>query len=487
MKNGMMLSALIALTVTACGDSDPITGPEPLQVAIDENVAVVGPITGFGSVIVGGVHFNTDSATVTMDDEPGTPLDLRIGMVVSVMGTIDSETGAATAGEIAFVDNAEGPISSIDHAVGTFIVLGQTVFVDELTIFENVAFENLAAGNVVQVSGMWRNQALAQVQATHVYLVANQYQEGMTMEVKGLIDELDIGNQRFRIGTQTCNYSAAALDLDGYDLANGLYVQASSAGPMDGEHMMLNHVQAREQDRNRYQLCITDCAFELVGYITLIVSDTEFEVDGHPVRTTVDTVYVNGTAESLDLDVRVAVAGTLDDDGVLVAELIVFHLPSLVEIKADVEAVNVENEFVTVLGIDVYTNEFTLLRDHTTAGPPGFGLHSLAIGDRVEIRAVLDAGTVVATRLERDYADDEVTLKGPVESIDPPISITQLGVLVLPDENTVFQNAAHVEIDADEFFDLVELDSIVRTEGTYDGTSITASKMFLRECLNNCL
>ena len=49
------------------------------------------------------------------------------------------------------------------------------------------------------------------------------------------------------------------------------------------------------------------------------------------------------------------------------------------------------------------------------------------------------------------------------------------------------QNAAHVEIDADEFFALVEEGSLVRTEGTYEGTYIMAGKMFLRECLNNCL
>jgi hypothetical protein len=40
---------------------------------------------------------------------------------------------------------------------------------------------------------------------------------------------------------------------------------------------------------------------------------------------------------------------------------------------------------------------------------------------------------------------------------------------------------------SDRFFELVEIDSLVRTEGVNVGTSITASKMFLRECLNNCL
>lgn len=484
MKHSLILTALVALTVTACGDSDSTRTRDPLPVVVEDDVMVVGPITGFGSVIVNGVHFNTDAATVTMDDEPGTPFDLRLGMVVSVMGTIDSATGAATAGQINFVDKAEGPITSIDHAAGNFVLLGQTVFSDELTIFENAEFENLAAGNVVQVSGLWRNQE--QIQATHVYLVANEYQVGMTMEVKGVIDDLDIGNQRFRIGTQSCDYSAAMLQLGDVDLANGLYVQASSGTPIDGGHMILNQVQAREQDRNRYQFCTADCTFELVGYVTSFTSTTEFEVDGQAVTTTSSTIYINGTDDMLALDVKVSINGTFNDDGVLVADRIVFHLPSLVEIKGYVDGLDTGTETVSVFGIVVQTNEFTLFRDHTTSGQPTFDFGDLSDGDRVEIRAVLDGDSVIATRLERGEPNDVATLKALVDTIERP-SITMLGVTVTSNQDTVFQNAAHIEIDADEFFDLVEPGSIVRSEGTYEGNSITASKMFLRECLNNCL
>ena len=127
-----------------------------------------------------------------------------------------------------------------------------------------------------------------------------------------------------------------------------------------------------------------------------------------------------------------------------------------------------------------------MFRDHTTSGPPQFGFDDLAVGDRTEIRAYLDAGSVIATRLERDDPDSDVTLKALVESIARP-SITMLGVTVTSDGDTIFQNAAHMVIDADTFFALVDVDSLVRTEGVYDGTSILASKMFLRECLNNCL
>lgn len=483
MKNGLILTALVVLIAAACGDSSSNRAPAPEPVVTSE-VVVAGPITGFGSVITNGVEFDTASAVVTMDGEPGTVSDLRVGMVVAIHGTIDTTTDTTRASEITFIDDAEGPVSSIDRAAGSFIMLGRTILVDELTVFEDATFETLAAGNVAQVSGLLRSQE--RVQATHVHRIANAYAAGMTMEVKGVISGLDIGNQRFNIGTQSCDYSAAMLELDGADLADGMYVEVSSTTPIAGGDMVLNRIQARDRDRDRYRLCAADCDFELVGYVTSFVSTTEFDVDGQPVTTTSSTVYVNGTVDTLALDVKVAVDGTLDAAGVLVAEQVVFRLPSLVEIKADVENLLAGYGLVRLLGIDVQTNEFTLFRDHTTGGPQDFGFDDLAVGDRLEIRAVLDAGSVIAARLERDSADDGVTLKALVESVERP-SIILLGVTVTSNVNTVFQNAAHVEIDADTFFALVEPGSLVRTEGIYDGTSIIASKMFLRECLNNCL
>ena len=484
MKSVLVFSALVALTVTACGDSDSTWTPVPLPVVTDENVVAVGPISGFGSVVVNGVTFDTANATVTMDDEPGIVSGLRLGMIVSVGGTIDATTGAVRASEISFVDDVEGPVSSIDRAASSFVVLGRTVFVDELTVFENAAFGDIEVGHVVEVSGLWRHEQ--QVQATFVRRVAFQFEAGMTMQVKGEIDDLDIGEQKFRIATQWCNYSAAMLQLGGADIANGMYVQVTSTAMFQNNQMMADTVQARERNRERHRLCDGECLYDLIGYVTAFESTEDFEVDGQAVMATQDTTYVNGTADTLALDVKVSIIGTINDAGVLVADRIVFHLPSLVEIKGNVNGLDPETETVSVFGIAVQTNEFTLFRDHTTSGQPVFGFGDLNVGDRVEIRAVLDGDTVIATRLERDEPSDVATLKALVETIERP-SITMLGVTVTSTQDTIFQNVAHIEIDADEFFALVEPGSIVRSEGTYEGDSITASKMFLRECLNNCL
>jgi len=483
MKNTMFLAIASVLLAAGCGSSSNTNVPPPV-LPTTTDIATVGTISGFGSVIANGIEFNTDSATVTMDGLPGTLSDLRIGMVVSIRGTVNDATGVAAANIINFTDVAEGPITDLDTVNNTFVVLGRAVFFDEFTVFDDVTVDTLANGNVVQVSGYWRSQE--RIQATHIERKADAYNAGMLMEIEGEISGLNIGTQRFNIGTQACDYSVAMLDLGGADLIDGLYVEVSSTASMSNGDLILDRIQARDRDQDKDQMCDSDCDFDMDGYVTLFVSPTEFDVDGFPVTTTSTTVYVNGTVDTLAADVKVAVSGTIDATGVLIADKIVFRLPSLIEIQADVEAIDSNNAAITVLGMTVTTNESTLFRDSSTAGVREFGLDDLAIGDRVELRAYVDGTSIVATRLEREDADDTVTLKALVESVDRP-SVTLLGITVSSNQDTVFQNTALEVIDADTFFSLVDVDSLVKTEGSYDGTSILADKLFLRECENNCL
>jgi hypothetical protein len=473
-----------SLLLAACSSSDSNDPPATGNLPATADVVTVGPVTGFGSIHSNGIHFGTNSATVMMDGESAILSDLKVGMMVSIHGTVNQATGAAEARQIRFMDDAEGPITAMNRVTNRFEVLGQTVLFDELTVVDGATLDTLANGNMVQVSGQWRSQE--RIQATHIEYKANAYADGMKMEVKGQISGLDPGTQHFYIGTQLCNYAGATLDPGGTALADGMYVEVSSNSSMANGDMLLDRIQLHDRDRDRDRTCSTDCNFELEGFVTSFTSATEFEVDGQPVTTTASTTYVNGTVDTLAIDVRLAVNGTLDTNGVLVADQIVFRLPSLIEIEADVEAINATENSFTLLGINVTTDEFTLFRDHSAIDAPVFGFEDLAVGARVEVRAYLDGVNVIATRVERDDADDTVTLMAPVEAIAQP-SLTLLGMTVTSDQDTVFQNFVQEVIDADAFFSLVVIDDLVRAEGTYDGTSILADQLFLRECESSCL
>jgi hypothetical protein len=276
------------------------------------------------------------------------------------------------------------------------------------------------------------------------------------------------------------------LELGGATLADGLYVEVTSTSALSNGDLILDRIQSRDRDQDRDRLCDSDCDFELEGYVTRFVSPTDFDVDGYPVSTTDATAYVNGTVADLVLDARVAVEGSLDANDILVADTVVFRLAALVQIEADVEAIDSGNGSITLLGINVATDESTIFRDDSDIDIREFGLADLAVGDRVEVRAYMDASTLVATRLERDDADDTVTLKANVGAVSQPTLIL-LGITVTSDQNTVFQNLAQEITDADSFFAAVTTDSIVKAEGSYDGASILASQLYLRDCENSCL
>ena len=101
MRKLLFYPLLGVLLLAGCGDSGSDSRPLP-QPPVASEIVAVGPISGFGSIHLDGHKFVTGSATVTMDDEPATLADLRIGMLVSVRGTVARATGEMEANEIKF-------------------------------------------------------------------------------------------------------------------------------------------------------------------------------------------------------------------------------------------------------------------------------------------------------------------------------------------------------------------------------------------------
>ena len=94
-----------------------------------------GPITGFGSIIVGAVRFDDTKASSVADvDDDNTDLrgQLKLGMVVRVKAPAIVGS-AADAQTIEVRSELLGPISRVDGA--TLTVLGQTVSVTVNTFF----------------------------------------------------------------------------------------------------------------------------------------------------------------------------------------------------------------------------------------------------------------------------------------------------------------------------------------------------------------
>jgi len=91
------VAAVTVLAASGCG-----SGGDGQIAGIDRGGAPAvasGPISGFGSVIVNGIRFDTSEAIVTIDGQSGSTDDLAVGQIVTVHGTID-DNGNATAAEL---------------------------------------------------------------------------------------------------------------------------------------------------------------------------------------------------------------------------------------------------------------------------------------------------------------------------------------------------------------------------------------------------
>lgn len=121
----------------------------------------IGTISGFGSVIVNDVHFNTEDAEVFVngdymgEGDSKVRSNLAIGMVVRVEGKHYPD-GTSKAERIVFSSNLKGPVQSItpiDSVVNVITLLDQTVIVDDQTEFKNTTSKKIAVNNVLEVSG----------------------------------------------------------------------------------------------------------------------------------------------------------------------------------------------------------------------------------------------------------------------------------------------------------------------------------------------
>src|SRR5690606_37821511 len=93
---------------------------------VKPELSVVGPINGFGSVIVNGVHYNTDNARVLVRGQPAAEVDLNVGDYVTVVGGINA-AGEAVAYEVHYQPRVTGEIQWIDVELNQFAVLGQVI------------------------------------------------------------------------------------------------------------------------------------------------------------------------------------------------------------------------------------------------------------------------------------------------------------------------------------------------------------------------
>jgi hypothetical protein len=446
-----LAAACVVALLAACGGDDD---PTPTQTAI-------GTIDGFGSVVVNGVRFDDARASITMDDAVQTRDRLRVGMVVQVRGRIHNN-GTGVADSIRYEDCVQGPITAMNQVQNTVTVLGQTVLVDDDTVFDGVMLRDMnsfSIGDQVEVSCL-RDPANNRLRATRMERQGT-FQNGVSeLEVKGTVNNLDLTARTCTIGGLTVNFANLGAGAQPAGLANGMTVEAGGRGYANG---VLTADRLRDRDRDRIHFPDGD-GLEITGYIADFVSISNFTVAGQAVNAQ-NAAFRNGTAADLRNGLKVEVEGTVTNN-VLVASVVVVKLQANVHVESGLQAKDAARGTLTLLGRPFKVTAETVLRDRLTRAdqPALITLDALASADRLEVNAYEDAaGDLVATRVERTAADVLVVVKGPADAKQPTTQLTLAGFDVSTGDGSVYRDASGAAVDAATFYGAVAVPPAVPT------------------------
>jgi hypothetical protein len=271
-------------------------------------VSSTGPIEGFGSIVVNGVRYDTESAQLQLADVTG----LRLGMTVQVQGTLNPDGVTGTATLVVSAADLRGAASAVDARAGTLRVLGVDVHVDEHTVFGGGlgGLNHVRNGDPVQVHGL--PGAGGMLLATRIERLA----AADTPILVGTIDELDTVSQTFLLGTQRVRFAGAALtgSWNGRALAEGQTVRVRASTSAGGV------LQAESIEP--WALATTGApdggTLALAGLVSQFEGLGSFRVDGVLVDASAAQVS-GGPARDVRSGARVEVTGAMRN-GVLVAQ-----------------------------------------------------------------------------------------------------------------------------------------------------------------------
>ncbi len=460
------------------GANQPPGNPPPTGGITRTGVAVaVGPVTGFGSVIVNGVTYATDGSTQYVKD--GQPVlsqsDFAVGEFVVIKGGIDDNNMNATADSVESNDIVEGPVSSHDTATNQIVVLGQTVQITATTSIDDSCPADLTTVPAVEVYGT--ADATGLIEATRIECRDVTW-DGV-MEINGIATNVQATT--FEINGFTIDYSAAMVD--NFPTAGVI----SENDPVEAKGDTLNG-NVLEADRveykgNRFEDNEGD-HIEIEGFITRFFSAADFDVSGIPVTTNGNTTYEGGAAGDLGLNLKVEVEGEFDGAGVLNATKVEIKTATAIRATGRLDSVN--GDTLVILGITVNTSAAkTRFEDKSSADEDPMNVGLLNADDYVEIRGQEQPpGQITALIVERDDPDTRTELRGFVEvggNNEP--NLTVLGVTIVTDGGTVYRDSrggTEVGMTAGDFWAAVQEGSLVDARGTEtDTTTLTATELDL--------
>lgn len=406
-----MGAALLASTLVACGGGGSTAnrggGIGGSGIALSNHYS--GVISGFGSIYVNGVRFNTDNSQFFVNGKAVEESALAVGMVVRVEGAATGDAGVAN--KVYFDAGLEGPISGaliVSHREQIILpVMGvEVVLHSGKTKFEGATFAELqqnadllAVGAMVELSGFYNGQG--QFEASFFELEAESFVANVSeVQVIGRVSKLTATEFALVLSPDVAplTISLAAVNFDG-ELKEGEQVKVEGTlNAFDSQTVL-----ALELDKLSPQ---DSQEVELQGLISSLTSQEQFTLNGIPV----DASKVK-LKSSLSVNMLVEVEGVMQQ-GVLIAESIdVLRSDEEPEfdLAARVESIDLDAKTITLSVFDqlitVAVNARTSWDDERD-DVRRFNLNDVAVGDYLEVEMTANDGAFVAQEIEREEGED---------------------------------------------------------------------------------
>jgi hypothetical protein len=265
--------------------------------------AAVGSISGFGSVIVNGVRFDTDSAVLNLKDSGS----LKLGMTVQVRGVVNDALQEGVARTIFSAADARGRIEHVDKERGIVTVWSTPIATDSTTVYGNGlgSLTDLRMDDWIQIHGLLDSSG--GIRATRIERLPGP----AAAVISGVARQVDAATQSLTVGGLRVGFSAALLPLIGL-----------SVDRLEGQ---LVRVRGDDTSTSLWPASVEPWyplepangeGVALEGLVTVFRSLGSMRVDGVPVDAS--GARVSGRRSSIAVGARVEVAGAWRN-GVLVA------------------------------------------------------------------------------------------------------------------------------------------------------------------------
>ncbi len=454
-----LIASILLFLLTSCGGggSGGIGGT---------GVTSGGTITGFGSIFVNGVKFDTSSSNINIDGNIGSEADLKLGMFVLVHGTLNADSTTGIANDISTNIELKGPVSGtpdvdLNNNTVTFTVFGHTVFASaDSTVFDGsgFAFDSIAENDVLEIYGLIDSNAI--INATRIEL-KGPLSTTTDVEVNGSLGQVQ-SNMSFELLT---GGSTIVINHDG----STDYSSLATGTPLEvkGIYASANEVNADEIKQKSSLFNDTDGDVEIEGIITDYIDDTNFKVNGIQVDASGITIPLN---LSLGFDVKIEVEGTFSNNILIASEIEArsgeIKIQSIVSDISNISNNKISLSYGSGESVEVSINNLSKLEDDLFDLEP-FSISNIEPNNYLEIKALLDGdGNVIVTDLKRKSPESEASLKGPVDPsgiVPTPFqeSITILGVSHFANSNTKLEiNDVEISnlsppLSRSEFFDML--------------------------------